>query len=62
LKTPTKVIDEFTNTNPVGCPIIYSVVKNTNGNALDAGFSDWLYINSDDYLELDEFKYTGGEH
>ena len=61
LKAPTKPKDDFTNTNEAGCPIIFSVVK-SDGSALDAGFSNWIYINSNDELELNEYTYTGGDH
>jgi hypothetical protein len=61
LLSTTKPVDDFTNTNPNGCPIVFSIVK-SDGSSLDPGFNNWIYINSNNFVEINEFTYTGGDH
>ena len=61
LLSGTNPKDDFTNSNENGCPIVFSIVK-ADGSALDAGFNSWLSINSDGFVELNEYTYTGGDH
>ena len=56
----TKPKDDFTNSNPSGCPITFSIVD-SEGGELEADVAAFISINADGLVEVDEANYPGAE-
>jgi hypothetical protein len=59
LLSATKPSVDFTNTNPTGCPTVFTLLK-TDLAPLDGGLENILSITADGDIQLDESQYTGG--
>lgn len=59
--TSSTLADDFTNSNPSACPAQQYNLLASADVALPVETQNWLTINSDGKIQVDETKYPGGD-